>query len=73
MPIRTEVPTNIISSASRQEVAERRAEREAEIQRLGSQIATAKGRNKTELTSQLLVFLGYIRNTPKARRRWESQ
>lgn len=73
MTIRTEIPTNIISSASRQEAAERRVEREAEIQRLGSQIATAKGRHKEWFTSELLVFLGHINNTPEARRRWENQ
>jgi len=66
-------PINIVSSASRQEAAERRAEREREIQRLGRQIAAAKGQNKRELMSDFLVFLGHIHNTPEARHRWENQ
>ena len=63
----------IISSASRQEVVERRAARETEIKRLGEQISRARGSRKHELCSELLAFLGFIDNTPFSRRRWESQ
>ena len=64
---------NIVSTASRQATAERRAAREAEITRLGKQIARAKGGLKCKLVSELLAFLGVIHNTPEARHMWESQ
>ena len=66
--------SNIISSASRKEVCGRRAAREAEITRLGTLIADARGsRRKNEFTSELLAYLGFIHNTPNARTLWENQ
>ena len=64
---------NIISTASRQATAERRAAREAEITRLAKLIARTEGRSKLKFISELLAFLGVILNTPSARRRWENQ
>ena len=66
-------PTNIISSASRQAAAARRAERDREIDRLGTRIAQARGAVKYQLCSELLAFLGFIHNTPFAREKWEGQ
>jgi hypothetical protein len=65
--------TNTVCTVSRRAVAERRAEREKEIARLGMQIAVARGRYKMTLTSELLAFLGFIHNTPDARMHWENQ
>jgi hypothetical protein len=64
---------NIISSTSRKEVAERRAAREEEITRLGRAITVARGNQKKVLCSEFLAFLGFIHNTPYARREWENQ
>jgi hypothetical protein len=64
---------NIITTASRQATAERRAAREAEVMRLTKLIARTEGRSKLEFISELLAFLGVILNTPGARRAWERQ
>ena len=64
---------NIVSSASRMKEAERRAEREREIERLGIAIAQAKRMRKIELCSELLASLGFIHNDPCSRRKWENQ
>ena len=47
--------------------------RETEVMRLGKLAARAEGRRKWELVSELLAFLGVIRNTPDARHTWESR
>jgi hypothetical protein len=49
------------------------AVREAEITCLALGISTAKGSKKMALVSELLAFLGAIRNTLHARRIWENQ
>jgi hypothetical protein len=50
------------------------ATRNAEINRLATQISTARGSGrKGELVSELLAFLGLIHNTPAAREKWENQ
>lgn len=67
------IPVNIISSISRKEVAEHRAEREREIEHLETQIVRARGRVKMELCSELLVFLGFIHNDPFTRKEWENR
>ena len=68
------LPDNQISVMSRKEVAERRTAREAEIDRLGTQLAVACGRhNKNRLVTELLSLLGFIHNTPTARADWENR
>lgn len=63
----------VIGTVTRQSVAERRAAREAEIDRIGARIAYARGSHKIVLASELIAVLGFIHNTPADRCRWEKQ
>ncbi len=60
----------IVTSISRAQVAQQRADREAELQRLALLAVTKQGKKGLERVSDLLAFLGVIHDTPHAKRNW---